>query len=168
MPFLVRAKNFTPISAQPPSAPREFAPASDRRHEARCRADHRHVLSAQLVGGVDVKLKNVSTRGVMFESAMRVLVGARATLRLRSATETLILPGEVVRCRVSAIRHGRLRYETALALASDCPLTNDDLAVQTAKPATTVVEQPVAGTEVVEAQIIDAELVEAVTLVNEW
>ena len=52
----------------------------------RCRADRRQAVSAQLIGGVDVKLCNVSTRGVMFESSMRVLVGAHVTLRLRTAT----------------------------------------------------------------------------------
>ena len=79
-----------------------------------------------------------------------------------------MLPGDVVRSRVSATRHGRLRYETALALSSDCPLSNDDLTAQTTKPATTVADQRVEGSDVVDAQIIDAELVEAVSVVNEW
>lgn len=136
-----------------------FMPAVNRRSEARCRADRRQAVSAQLIGGVDVKLCNVSRRGVMFESSMRMLVGARVTLRLRTAERAVTLPGEVVRCRVSATRHGRLRYETALSLRADCPLDNDEL---TLAPAT---EAQVA---IVEGDVIDAEAVEPVTISNQW
>jgi hypothetical protein len=66
----------------------------------------------------------------------------------------------VVRSRVSATRHGRLRYETALVLASDCPLTNDDLS---AIPSHEPVVEPV-----VDAEIVDVEVIEPDTSANEW
>jgi hypothetical protein len=127
--------------------------AMDRRQEPRCCADGRQSVSAQLLGGVDVRLRNVSTRGVMFESSMRVVVGAHVTLRLRTAARTVLLPGKVVRSRVLQGRHGRLRYETALQLESDCPLTNEEL-TRTLRPQTPVVS-------VVDVNVVDVEVVEA-------
>ena len=166
MPFLMRLKSnagssraeSTGAGQSSQSKGAAFLPSMDRRREPRCRADRRQELSAQLIGGVDVRLCNVSTRGVMFESSMRVLVGAHVTLRLRTATRTITLPGEVVRSRVSGTRHGHLRYETALVLASDCPIDNDELMLT---PATEVIS-------VVDAEVIDAEAVEPVTITNKW
>jgi hypothetical protein len=163
MPFLMRMKSkHEPAGAQGSRSAQPLggtiAPSMDRRREARCRADRKQAVSAQLIGGVDVRLCNVSKRGVMFESSMRVLVGARVTLRLRTAERSLTLPGEVVRSRVSATHHGRLRYETAVALASDCPIDNDDLML---RPSTEVVS-------VIEPEVVDAEVIAPVTLVNEW
>jgi hypothetical protein len=117
VPFIVR-KRATLAASKGPA----WKPHHERRHETRDGAAAEQALSARLMGGVDVRLRNVSTRGVLFESPVRMQIGARATLRLRTATTSLLLPGEVVRCRVSATRHGRLRYETALALATECPL----------------------------------------------
>jgi hypothetical protein len=117
VPFMMRIR---------PNAPRKSAgwkPVTDRRREPREGAAADQALSARLIGGVDVRLRNLSTRGVLFESPVRMQVGAQIALRLRTASASLVLPGEVVRCRVSAIRHGRLRYETALSLASDCRLS---------------------------------------------
>jgi hypothetical protein len=145
MSFMMRVKSKPQTSSG-------FRPAMDRRQEPRCSTDRRQPVSAQLLGGVDVKLCNVSTRGVMFESSMRVLVGARVTLRLRTAARTVLLPGEVVRSRVSATRHGRLRYETALHLDSDCPLTNDELALETQAPVVSVIDMNVVDVEVVNVE----------------
>jgi hypothetical protein len=162
MAFLMRSKSThdagrrTGDNASPQGA--GFLASMDRRKEARCRVGRGQPMSAQLIGGLDVKLRNVSTRGVMFESSMRLLAGARVTLLLRTASRTLTLPGDVVRCSVSATRHGRLRYETALALASDCPLNNDELLLS---PSTEVVS-------IVDGDVVDAEAVELVTIANEW
>jgi hypothetical protein len=167
MPYQVRmqpkvasSRAEPPVAAAPPTQTpgTPVAPPIDRRREARRRTDRREALSAQLIGGVDVRLCNVSTRGVMFESSMRVLVGARVTLRLQTAAGVVTIPGEVVRCHVSATAYGRLRYETALTLASDCPIGNDELRLS---PTTEVVS-------VVEGEVIDAESVALVTIDNEW
>jgi hypothetical protein len=85
-----------------------------------------------------------------------MMVGARVTLLLRMPAGTVTIPGDVVRCEVSATRPGRLRYHTALALAAECPIGNDDLTVSARK------------VSVVEGDVIDAEAVEAVTVANEW
>ena len=52
----------------------------------------------------------------------------------------------------------RAAYWTALVLASDCPIDNDELMLT---PATEVVS-------VVDAEVIDAEVVESVTITNDW
>jgi hypothetical protein len=160
MPFPIRMKPQT-SRAEQGRADGSFLPAMDRRLEARCRADRRQAVSAQLIGGVDVKLCNVSTRGVMFESSMRVLVGAHVTVRLRTATRTVTLPGTVVRSRVSATHHGRLRFETALKLESDCPLSNDELML--------VPDTHTDLISVVDGEVVDAEVMQSVTLVtSDW
>jgi hypothetical protein len=166
MAFLMRMKSKVSSSRSEPFAavrPTQspgipLTASMDRRREARRRADRREAVSAQLIGGVDVRLCNVSTRGVMFESSMRVLVGAHVTLRLRTATGIVTIPGEVVRSQVTATRHGRLRYQTALALASDCPIDTDELQLS---PSTEVVS-------VVEGEVVDAEAVASVTIANKW
>lgn len=113
MPFsLRRAVVKAPAVAAP------WRPASDRRCEGRRRTDLDQATSARLVGGIDVKLRNLSSSGVSFESPIGMRVGTRVTLRLRTSTDGTTLPGEVVRCRVTATRHGRLRYETALTLSA--------------------------------------------------
>jgi hypothetical protein len=163
MAFLMRTKSPHTTSRSAGSTVASLGgallPAVNRRREARCRADQRQAVSAQLIGGVDVTLRNVSRRGVMFESSMRMLVGARVTLRLRTAHGVLTLPGDVVRCRVSQTRHGRLRYETALALLADCPIDNDELTLTPAGSESVVV---------IEDEVIDAEAVESVTIDNRW
>jgi hypothetical protein len=164
MAFLMRIRHKRGSSSveraaggQPPVSPGpSIAPSKDRRREARCRADRHQAVSAQLMGGVEVRLCNVSTHGVMFESTMRTLVGARVTLLLRTPARTIMIPGDVVRCEVSATRHGRLRYRTALSLASECAIANDEVAVSGRK------------VTVVEGGVIDAEVVQEVTVANEW
>ena len=164
MAFLMRIKSKPGSSRVEPLAGSQLAASAkasatrsmDRRREARCRVDRQQPMHAQLMGGVEVRLCNVSTHGVMFESTMRMLAGARVTLLLRMPTRTITIPGDVVWCEVSATRHGRLRYHTALALASECPIANDELTTTTRH------------VTVVDGDIIDAEAVEAVTVANEW
>lgn len=151
MPFAVRIKPRHDSKTRG-----GWTPEVDRRRQARRRAARHEAVSAQLIGGVDVKLCDLSMRGVMFESSMRVLVGAHVTLRVGTSSRALTLPGEVVRSRVSATRHGRLRYETALALAADCPVTNDELSLAPHEPVNVV------------DGVIDADMLDSVTLVNTW
>jgi hypothetical protein len=75
---------------------------------------------ARLLGGIDVTLHNVSRRGMLFESSVRLLVGSPARLRLRSGEGWTELTGRVVRCEVTGIGDARIRYATALHLDSDC------------------------------------------------
>jgi hypothetical protein len=97
-------------------------PALDnRRREARTEIPVGPV-GARIVGGVDVKVCNLSRRGLLFESPLRLLVGAPAVLRVRGTDTWVELRGRVVRCCVSASLKGRLRYETAVELDADSPI----------------------------------------------
>jgi hypothetical protein len=90
----------------------------NRRREARTEIPVGPV-GARIVGGVDVKVCNLSRRGMLFESPLRLLVGAPAMLRVRGTDTWVELRGRVVRCCVSASLKGRLRYETAIELDAD-------------------------------------------------
>ncbi len=93
----------------------------NRRREARTEIPVGPV-GACIVGGVDVKVCNLSRRGLLFESPLRLLVGAPAVLRVRGTDTWVELRGRVVRCCVSASLEGRLRYETAVELDADSPI----------------------------------------------
>ena len=80
-------------------------------------------LGARLLGGIDVTLRNVSSRGMLFESSVRLLIGSPARLRLRTSGEAWTeLTGRVVRCEVTGLPDGRVRYATALHLDGNCPV----------------------------------------------
>jgi hypothetical protein len=97
---------------------RRVSALHNRRREARTDIPVGPV-GARIVGGVDVKVCNLSRRGMLFESPLRLLVGAPAVLRVRGTDRWLELRGRVVRCCVSASLKGRLRYETAIELDAD-------------------------------------------------
>jgi hypothetical protein len=100
------------------SSERRASTPHNRRREARTDIPVGPV-GARIVGGVDVKVCNLSRRGMLFESPLRLLVGAPAVLRVRGTDSWVELRGRVVRCCVSASLKGRLRYETAIELDAD-------------------------------------------------
>lgn len=163
MPFLMRSGLTPATHAGPPPASvlnGDAEPsAMGRRREVRRRADQNPGLSAQLIGAVDVRLCDVSTRGAMFESSMRLLVGTRVRLRLRTGERVVTVPGTVARCCVSATGKGRLRFETAVVL--DQPFAaGDEPSLTPADPRETV--------SVVSDLPLDADALRAGTLVNQW
>ncbi len=98
-----------------------WRPAENRRRELRQVVDG-GTRSARLLGGIDVTLRNVSRRGMLFESPLRLLVGSPTVLRLRSGSRWIELTGSVARSQVVTVHEGRVRFETALHLDQDCPL----------------------------------------------
>lgn len=107
-----RLKAYTPAGAPP---------AENRRRELRQVVDA-GTRSARLLGGLDITLRNVSRRGMLFESPLRLLVGSPTVLRLRTGGAWVELTGRVARSQVVTIQEGRVRFETALHLDQDCPL----------------------------------------------
>lgn len=63
---------------------------------------------------LDVTLQGVSDKGLLFESQLHLPVGAHAQLRMRTGEDWSLVEGIVVRCRVTAVGDGPVRYETAL------------------------------------------------------
>jgi len=110
-----------PKSVMARAARTKWQPLQNRRREARTQIPS-GPFGARLMGGIDVTLCNLSRRGMLFESPLRLLVGSPALLRVRTGEVWVELKGRVVRCCVSATLRGRLRYETALELEADCPI----------------------------------------------
>ncbi len=77
---------------------------------------------ARLVGGSEVRLMDFARRGVLLESDTRLLIGAKATIKITTTDTTISVRGHVVRSRVAGVKGGALMYHTALALEEDLGL----------------------------------------------
>jgi hypothetical protein len=94
----------------------------DRRTDQRLDASALGPVVARLVGGSEVRLMDVARRGVLLESDTRLLIGAKATIKITTTDTTISVRGHVVRSRVAGVRGGALMYHTALALEEDLGL----------------------------------------------
>lgn len=94
--------------------------AGDERRTGR-RRDARALgpVVARLIGGSEVRLIDFSQRGVLLESDTRLLIGARATIKITTTDAVVTVGGYVVRSRVSGVKDGALVYHTAMALNDD-------------------------------------------------
>jgi hypothetical protein len=99
------------------------APAhDDRRVDQRLDASALGPVVARLVGGSEVRLMDFARRGVLLESDTRLLIGAKATIRITTTDTAISVRGQVVRSRVAGVKGGTLVYHTALALEEDLGL----------------------------------------------
>jgi hypothetical protein len=99
------------------------APAhDDRRIDQRIDARALGPVVARLVGGSEVRLMDFARRGVLLESDTRLLIGAKATIKITTTDTTISVRGHVVRSRVAGVKGGSLMYHTALALEEDLGL----------------------------------------------
>ncbi len=94
----------------------EQAAAAERRGRVRHAARVLGAVNARIIGGSQVDLVNVSSRGVLFECDSRLLIGARASVRITTTDANLVVTGRVVRSRVKGLINGALRYDAALVL----------------------------------------------------
>jgi hypothetical protein len=101
----------------------ERAAGDDRRAGERHAARSLGSVTARIIGGSSVDLVNFSTRGVLFECDSRLLIGARASVRITTADTNLVVTGRVVRSRVKGLVDGALRYDAALVLDAELNLT---------------------------------------------
>lgn len=99
------------------------AAGEDRRAGIRHAARSLGSVTARIIGGSPVDLVNFSSRGVLFECDSRLLIGARASVRITTADANLIVTGRVVRSRVKGLIDGALRYDAALVLDAELNLT---------------------------------------------
>ena len=79
-------------------------------------------MVARLVGGSEVRLMDFARRGVLLESDTRLLIGAKATIKITTTDTAISVRGHVVRSRVAGVKGGALMYHTALALEEDLGL----------------------------------------------
>jgi len=120
----------------------ERAPGEERRASPRHAASSLGSVSARIIGGSQVELVNFSARGVLFECDSRLLIGARASVRITTTDANLIVTGRVVRSRVKGLVNGALRYDAALALDSELALQPAVTAPEMTDEAPAPVEEP--------------------------
>jgi hypothetical protein len=107
---------------QPHEEVAERVAGEERRASTRHAARSLGSVTARIIGGSQVDLVNFSTRGVLFECDSRLLIGARASVRITTTDTNLIVTGRVVRSRVKGLVNGALRYDAALVLDAELGL----------------------------------------------
>ena len=90
--------------------------AEDRRAELRVPASTLGDVRSRLVGGSDFALLNYTSQSLYGQSRSRLLVGARISVRLATATLNAIVTGRVVRSKLTAVTDGVPSYEVAVSL----------------------------------------------------
>ena len=100
----------------------ERVSGGERRDGLRHAAQSLGSVTARIIGGSQVDLVNFSSRGVLFECDSRLLIGARASVRITTTDANIIVTGRVVRSRVKGLVNGALRYDAALVLDSELAL----------------------------------------------
>jgi hypothetical protein len=111
---------------QPDASPAGSGSEIDRRDGIRHDARKLGQVTARLIGGSEVMLVNFSNRGVLFECDSRLLIGARASVRITTTDASVMVTGKVVRSRVKGLVSGALRYDAALALDEQLTLAVPD------------------------------------------
>lgn len=91
----------------------------ERRTELRVPASTLGEVTTRLVGVSDLTLLNYTSRGLYGQSTSRLLVGARISVRLATATLNAVVAGRVVRASLTHIVEGVPRYEVAVMLERD-------------------------------------------------
>jgi hypothetical protein len=86
------------------------------------RADRPALSVGKLLPGRSIRVITISRSGVLFESEARLRPGAPAELQLGMGESRRLARGLVVRCWVSGLRAGVVRYQAALAFASPIDL----------------------------------------------
>ena len=100
----------------------ERVAGEERRAGVRHAARSLGSVTARIIGGSQVDLVNFSSRGVLFECDSRLLIGARASVRITTTDANLVVTGRVVRSRVKGLVNGALRYDAALVLDTELAL----------------------------------------------
>lgn len=95
----------------------QVPPASEeRRAELRVPASMLGDVRSRLIGGSEFALLNYTSKGLYGQSPSRLLVGARVSVRLATATLDAVVRGRVVRASLTAMQAGVPRYEVAVSL----------------------------------------------------
>jgi hypothetical protein len=92
------------------------AACDERRAELRVPASTLGDVRSRLIGGSDFALLNYTSKSLYGQSPSRLLVGARVSVRLATATLDAVLRGRVVRSSLTAMQGGVPRYEVAVSL----------------------------------------------------
>jgi hypothetical protein len=97
--------------------------SSDRREASRHDATRKPArMVARIIGGSEVRLLDISRRGVLLETQTRLQFGAKATIRFTTSDAAVSVRAQVVRSRVaslgeSLVYHTALKFDEELHLA---------------------------------------------------
>ena len=97
--------------AADPNAPLETAGAIEPRFPA---AAVSSIKSVRLSPGEQVQLVNISRTGVLVEGRTRFVPGTRVTVVFDGGFTPAQIKGRIVRCQVSSIHDGSLRYQSGI------------------------------------------------------
>ena len=84
-------------------------------------------LKARLFAGSDVRLIDVSRRGVLIETDARLLPGSPISIKFVTTDANLVLKGSVVRSSVNIVSDKGVVYRTAVAFEEDIKLCDESL-----------------------------------------
>jgi len=112
-------------------------PPEERRAELRVPASTLGDVRTRLIGGSEFALVNYTPHSLYGQSRSRLLVGARISVRLATATLDAIVSGRVVRSSLTQVLDGVPRYEVAVSLEDAVDWSRD------ASPAGTANAEPV-------------------------
>lgn len=118
---------------------------AERRTSPRIPASALPQLKARLLAGPDVRLVDLSRRGVLLETHTRLLPGSPIRLKFVSEDATLVLKGAVVRSSVSTFGEQGLVYRTAVAFDEDISIFDASLWEAPATPAARAFPRPGTG-----------------------
>jgi hypothetical protein len=91
------------------------APLRDKRTDPRFPASAvPSITGVSLSNGDVVNLVNISRTGVLIEGCTRFIPGMRATIMFQGTFRPPKVKGTIVRCQVSSIDGGSLRYQSAI------------------------------------------------------
>src|SRR3970040_1057038 len=97
--------------AADPNAPLETAGVIEPRFPA---AAVPSIKSVKLSPGEQVQLVNISRTGVLVEGRTRFVPGTRVTVVFDGGFTPAQIKGRIVRCQVSSIHDGSLRYQSGI------------------------------------------------------
>jgi hypothetical protein len=100
---------------------------AERRTSPRVPASAVPQLKARLLAGPDVRLVDLSRRGVLLETQTRLLPGSPIRLKFVADDATLVLKGSVVRSSVSTFGEQGLVYRTAVTFDQDISICDESL-----------------------------------------
>jgi hypothetical protein len=118
----------------------------ERRTEIRHDAAKLGTVTARLIGGSEVRLVNFSNRGILVESDSRLLIGARASVRITTSDASVVVTGRVVRSRVKGLVNGVLVYDAGLNLDTELSLASAEM-LEAAAPAAETTEAQAAASQ---------------------
>jgi hypothetical protein len=125
---------------------------AERRAELRVAASTLGEVSSRFVGGIDLTLLNYTSRGLYGQSPSRLLVGARISVRLATATLNAVVAGRVVRSSLTELIGGVPRYEVAVHFETDVDWSGGAASGDAAAPAH---ERPADYREAVEGEAVE-------------